>query len=320
MKEQYPLISVIVPVYNVEKYLLQCLESLLRQTYPNFEVILIDDGSTDSSPTICDQYAQRDTRFTVIHQSNSGAVIARKIGIQQAKGTLLSFVDSDDWVEDDFLTHLYQIRTQFKADVSVCAPFGQFSRYQNCGQLVCGQEKALQIIFTDKFFAGYLWNKLYPISYWQDITWPPQSMFEDLFLNAQLFNKAKIITFSSKKLYHYRLRSSSISHKNFGQEKLFYFDILARVQNNAKQNGMNSLFNSLCVCGVLAAVRNIIHYFRSKQKNSVLLAAIIKNLKTTVSRFCAPHGFLTKCFILLKETFWMLLGDFWHIIYIRKYK
>ena len=310
-----PLISVIVPVYNAGKYLPQCLKSLSAQTYPNFEVILVDDGSTDNSSTICDQHAQQDTRFTVIHQPNAGAVAARKRGIQQAKGTLLSFVDSDDWVEDDFLTHLYQIRTYFKADISVCAPFGQFSRYQNCGQLVCGQEKALQIIFTDNFFAGYLWNKLYPMSYWKDITWPPQSMFEDLFLNAQLFNKVSHVAFSQEKKYHYRRVQGSISHKRFQKDKLFYFEITAMSKDIARTKQMNQLCQYLCVRNLVAACRDFFYYLLARPKDKVMGRAILVIMQNAIKEFVLPvNQELNKIALLIQECFWLVICDIYQLI------
>ncbi len=314
MKEQYPLISVIVPIYNVGKYLPQCLESLCAQTYPNFEIILVDDGSTDNSSIICDQYAKRDARFTVIHQPNSGSVKARQAGVKQAKGELLSFVDSDDWVETDFLTHLYKIRAHFKADVSVCAPFGQFSRYKSGGQLVCGQEKALQIILTDKFFAGYLWNKLYPISYWKDIKWPSQNMFEDLFLNMQIFNSIEKVVFSSAQLYHYRVVANSISHQKFQSDKLFYFSIIETACRQAKKKHMNSLYNYLIVRSLVASLRNFLHYFRSRRNNRKLLEELKKILENNLKNFFHFSGLLTRFFLLCQELLWVFIGDLHQIL------
>ncbi|MDR0422523.1 MAG: glycosyltransferase, partial [Proteiniphilum sp.] len=103
-----PMISVIVPVYNVEKYLRKCLESILAQTYTSFELLLVNDGSTDGSGQICDEYAQKDSRVQVFHQENKGVSRARNLGLERAKGKWVAFIDSDDWVDSTYLEHLLE--------------------------------------------------------------------------------------------------------------------------------------------------------------------------------------------------------------------
>ncbi|GMO37902.1 MAG: hypothetical protein Ta2B_17610 [Termitinemataceae bacterium] len=115
-----PVISVIIPVYNVEHYLRRCLDSVLAQTFTDFECILIDDGSPDKSPAICDEYAKKDSRFVVIHQANAGVSAARNAGLDIAQGEWITFVDSDDWIEPDMLRVLYQNAVKHQSDVSVC--------------------------------------------------------------------------------------------------------------------------------------------------------------------------------------------------------
>ena len=114
------IISVIVPVYNVEEYLERCVDSILRQTYTNLEVILVDDGSTDNCPQICEQYASFDKRVRVIHQSNGGLFAARNAGIDAAKGEYLSFIDSDDFISEDMYTSLYGNLKKYDADIAAC--------------------------------------------------------------------------------------------------------------------------------------------------------------------------------------------------------
>ena len=115
-----PKISVIVPVYNVEKYLRKCIESILNQTFREFELILVDDGSTDSSGKICDEYALKDSRIKVIHKENGGASSARNAGLDVAKGEYIGFVDSDDWIEMDMYGELYRLIKENNTDISVC--------------------------------------------------------------------------------------------------------------------------------------------------------------------------------------------------------
>ena len=128
------LISVIVPVYNTEKYLDRCIQSVLAQTYTNWELLLIDDGSTDSSGTICDQYAAEDNRIRVFHKENGGVSSARNLGLDNAKGEWITFVDSDDWVEPSMLKELLAIALDNDADYVYCDllfDFGQYQKYYN---------------------------------------------------------------------------------------------------------------------------------------------------------------------------------------------
>ena len=104
-----PLVSVIIPVYNTEKYLLKCVDSVLAQTYTNIEIILVEDGSPDNCPTLCDEYAKKDSRIKVIHKKNEGSSLARKTGINNANGEYLAFVDSDDWVEENYIKKAIRI-------------------------------------------------------------------------------------------------------------------------------------------------------------------------------------------------------------------
>ncbi len=316
MTKNNSLISVIIPVYNTEQYLRQCLDSLRMQTYPYYEIIVVDDGSTDNSSVICDQYAQIDKRFKVLHQSNSGSVIARKTGIEQAKGDFFTFVDADDWLEPDFLQHLYDLHLEFKSEISVCAPFGQISRYMWYKKFCSNKEQALQILFTDKFFGGYVWNKLYSRHLWEKITWAPQSMFEDLYLNFQLFIKANKIAFSSEKKYHYRLIPLSISHGTFKRDKLFYFDITSYAMIFAQKHKMQSLYNYLCVRNLMAAVRNFIHYFRFKSQDDTLYLELKSIGKRTAQSVLFPLRIIpVKIIYLINECFWLLLSDLYQIIH-----
>ena len=114
------LISVIVPVYNVEKYLPQCLNSIINQTYKNIEVVLVDDGSTDDSGNICEEYKKNDERIIVVHQKNSGLSAARNVGIEISTGEYITFIDSDDYISPDYIENLYSALEQYSADIAIC--------------------------------------------------------------------------------------------------------------------------------------------------------------------------------------------------------
>ena len=122
------LISVIVPVYNTEKYLDRCIQSILSQTYSNIEILLIDDGSTDSSGAICDKYAEQDSRVRVFHKANGGVSSARNMGLDKAKGTWFTFVDSDDWIDMDMYEQMYNAAIQNKVDMVCCDLLGEYGK------------------------------------------------------------------------------------------------------------------------------------------------------------------------------------------------
>lgn len=165
------MISVIVPVYNVEKYLAHCIDSIISQTYNDWELLLIDDGSADASGAICDEYSKKDDRISVFHQKNSGVSAARNVGLDHMKGDYLIFLDSDDWIEPDMLAKLYQAMVQYSSDIVACDSYlikiqenNQFERKQSFkwgalkdNLLVDHDEAFFRVLFQ----SATLWNKLF---------------------------------------------------------------------------------------------------------------------------------------------------------------
>ena len=161
------LVSIIVPVYNIEKYLLECVESLMSQTYHNIEIILIDDGSTDESANLCDKIALRDERVVVIHKKNGGVSSARNCGIEVAKGNYITFVDGDDWVKENYIEILYEGIKKYNADISATGFIyqyddGRIKESTITAETVCiTAENALdQSCDSDTPWVGFAWGKL----------------------------------------------------------------------------------------------------------------------------------------------------------------
>ena len=209
------LISIIVPVYKVEPYLGNCLDSLCRQTMPEIEIILIDDASPDSCGEICDAYAARDARIRVFHlEENKGLSAARNLGIQKATCDYIMFVDSDDWVADDFCREAYQRAISNNADLVMF----DFQSIKNSelfprrtesvpeGHKSC--EEAIDLLFTN--VQNYAWNKLYRKELFHDIIYPEGFIYEDIVTTYKIVWKAANIYYINKTLYYYRLRSGSI--------------------------------------------------------------------------------------------------------------
>lgn len=206
-------VSIIIPVYNVRNYLPQCLDSVLKQSYVNWEAILVDDGSTDGSGRICDDYAKRDARFRVIHQGNAGAANAKNTGLDHADGAYIVFIDSDDWVEPNWLETLVSIARENRADVVEC----DFRKeYVGRSQVANDWEDA---VFTaESYLAQYLsnwtcslfWNKLYRADLLKNIRFRRERRcIDDEFFTYKAVSGAGKIARTGKVLYHYRQRGSS---------------------------------------------------------------------------------------------------------------
>lgn len=209
-----PQISVIVPIYNVEKYVRKCLDSLLLQTMKQIEVICIDDGSTDGSGTIADEYTSEDWPiFRVIHTENRGLSVARNLGIDESKADWLMFVDSDDWVSEEFCRIPYKAALENQADLIA---FQSYEVTEN-GRIKKEVGRTIQVGLIDSEKAVDLngpavWRKLYKKDLFQTIRFPEGVVFEDLAITHKLLYSANRIYSISDRLYFHRFRVESISH------------------------------------------------------------------------------------------------------------
>lgn len=218
VNDSNPLISVIVPVYNVEPYLDRCVESIVNQTYRNLEIILVDDGSPDNSPQMCDAWAEKDARIQVIHKENGGLSDARNAGMAAATGELMGFVDSDDWITSDFFSILYENMREYHADISAC------DVYFSHGEVPAGilantvtvhtSEEAINDILHGRGFRAVAWNKLYRREILSDEQYPVGKYHEDEFLTYKLLVKANRLTYVDKPMYCYFQRPGSIMNSN----------------------------------------------------------------------------------------------------------
>lgn len=235
-KESKPVISVIVPVYNVEQYLTKCVDSIREQTFYDIEIILVDDGSTDSSGRLCDEMAKEDSRIRVIHQENGGLSCARNTGIFVAEGEYLGFVDSDDYVEKDMYELLYNNLIKEKADLSIC---GMFDCYQDRKiginepyYQVMDTSEAIQVIFAGKLVGGAsAVNKLYKKSLFQSVRYPEGKTSEDAFVIVDILMQCDQIVADSTQKYYYYHRENSITTRKFTREQ---FDVVEAYQKNER--------------------------------------------------------------------------------------
>lgn len=209
-------ISIVVPVYNVSQYIRQCLDSIVKQTYTNLEIILVDDGSTDDSGDICDEYAKNDIRIKVIHKENGGISSARNAGIKNATGKYIGFVDSDDWIDINMYSKLYKNIKNENAQISCCnrllvysnvqKKYGTTSYYE-----VMNSKRAIELMCTYGYIGMSVYTKLYERELFNKIEFPIGKKSEDVFIIYKLVDKASTIVYDATPLYYYRQRTGSIT-------------------------------------------------------------------------------------------------------------
>lgn len=214
------LISIVVPVYNVEKYLKKCVDSIINQTYKKLEIILVDDGSIDKSGKICDDYLKIDKRIKVIHKKNGGLSEARNVGIEKAKGKYIGLVDSDDFIKNDMYENLYKAIKEKNADLALCKVidcYGKIPAEKN-EKLECvsfTQEQAIRKVLEGEEISVHAVSKLYKIELFKQIKFEVGKMAEDAIIMIDLISKCKSIVYINKSEYYYIHRENSITTKKF---------------------------------------------------------------------------------------------------------
>lgn len=230
------LISIVIPVYNVEKYIDDCLISVLNQSYSNIEIILVNDGSTDRSGQICDKYLEQDKRIKVIHKKNGGLSDARNVGIENSIGKYITFIDSDDIVTDDFIYYLYNLIVKYKVDMSVCAysVVTKDGKHLNTGigytERKMNRIETLDNMLCENGFTVSSCAKMYLLKLFDDIEFPIGKLCEDNATTYKLIEKCDYIAYGNESKYLYYKRDNSIMTSNFNLRKL---DLLELVDDMA---------------------------------------------------------------------------------------
>lgn len=215
-----PLISVIIPIYNVESYLRRCLDSVLRQTYPNLEIILVDDGSPDNCPSICDEYATKDTRIIVIHKKNGGLSDARNAGLDICKGDYITFIDSDDSISHNYAEQLINVAVKNDADIAIGRMSNSKSIETNKTTIFSPEEALLGEFGSNPSAFITSCGKLFKKELWSTIRFPLHKVHEDVFTTYLIFHKAKKIAFLDTILYNFFIREGSITSAGFSLDLL----------------------------------------------------------------------------------------------------
>ncbi|MBR3490122.1 MAG: glycosyltransferase [Bacilli bacterium] len=213
------LISVIVPIYNVSGCVEKCIDSIIVQTYSDLEIILIDDGSTDGSGEICDRYEMLDSRIIVVHKDNGGLSSARNTGLSVATGDFISFVDSDDYLENSMLEELKKNMEEFDSDISICNFYfvdkmgkKKNFRFSKNNFVSFGKDKFVNIQNQYDYLTVYSWNKLYKKMVFSNIRYPEGRIYEDSYALCDILNNAYSVSYILKPLYNYVKREDSITN------------------------------------------------------------------------------------------------------------
>ncbi len=232
-----PVISVVVPVYKVEKYLDRCVQSILSQMFSNFELILVDDGSPDNCGSMCDAYAKQDPRVQVIHKENGGLSDARNVGKSAAKGEYILFVDSDDYIAPLLMDTLYNLAKKYHADIVCggaynCYQDKEISQFSEKKELVFDGVTALQKMLQGQDLPGSAWGKLYSKELCNQLDFQVGKYYEDAFFQVDMFPMAKTVAVTTEPLYYYIHRAGSITTHSFRKKDM---DIINAYQYTLQQ-------------------------------------------------------------------------------------
>lgn len=257
-------ISIIVPVYNTEKYLEQCIESILNQTYRNIEIILVNDGSEDSSLSICEYYANMDSRVILLQQENRGVSAARNRGIDVAKGEFISFVDSDDWIDEDLYEILLKDALEKRKKVVICSNVIEY-RGRKFIKKISSSKEYIDLDFSDTILAlfredsviGGVCGKIYRKELFYNVRFDEKINYsEDVIVNVLLFEKAQSVLYHSIPKYHYRQTSESACHTKFSEKSLDYwkgtqilYGLIKTKCPRAQDFALDCYFQCLIFCG-----------------------------------------------------------------------
>lgn len=218
-------ISVVVPIYNVEKYLKKCVDSIVNQTFSDLEIILVDDGAKDSSGQMCDELAKEDSRIKVIHKQNGGLSDARNVGLEKATSEYVLFIDSDDYIALNMVERLYELHQKYNVDMTACGVYNVYSsgekpQYGKIEEFVCDNIDAYAHILVGKKIPGTICNKLMKREKIKDLRFPVGKLYEDAFFTISLMQNIKKVAVTTEPLYYYFHRVGSITTTSFKKKDM----------------------------------------------------------------------------------------------------
>lgn len=303
------LISVIVPIYNEEKYLEKCISSIVSQTYKNLEIILVDDGSTDQSPFICDEWARKDSRIKVIHKKNSGNSHSRNVGLTYAAGDIIAFVDSDDYIEPHMYEHLINLCDD-DIDIVECQytfVFDDNFKFDNNNIEICKEvfssAQAMKSHIQNTIFQQVLWNKIYRRRVVKGVFFPQNKRIDDEFWTYRVIGNSHKLVHINMCLYAYRQHESSIMHEKYSLKKLQTVEAKIIRHNYITKNMPTlcevSLLNLIFTC--IYQGQQILLYIKEPEQNYA-----IKYLSDILHSYKIKKSFMSN--LSIKEKIWIYIS------------
>lgn len=285
------LISVIIPIYNTEKYLEDCIKSVVNQSYENLDIILVNDGSTDKSKEICEKYAEKDSRIRLINQSNMGAAMAKNAGLNNIKGDLFMILDSDDLLQKNNIEILYDCMQKEKSDIieacytTIYKEFKNIDIHQNSKKENFNTENALKELIISRKFHQTPWNKLYKTELLKDIRFPKDKYIDDEYWTYKLFANAKRITWINEVLYYYRQHEESTMGRMYSIKRLDAVDALYDRYKFMKKNFPN-LSDLSCKVFLNNCIYNFqkLCMFNEIDSNQKFREDLLKKIRETIKR------------------------------------
>lgn len=234
------LVSILIPAYNVEDYIEDCLKSVIKQSYENTEIIIVNDGSTDRTLDICKKYCKKDKRIVIINKKNGGVSEARNVALSKCNGNYIAFVDSDDVIDGDYINRLMCAIVDNNADVACCgykkikkiSAIAKKARYRNHQNKTFNNIEALESLLYQKELDTSLWDKIIKKSCFRGIKFNDVKIFEDLDVMYKIFGNSKKIVYVDDELYYYRIRPESLTNKKISEDNLKVLDIVLTMKKN----------------------------------------------------------------------------------------
>lgn len=325
------LISVIIPIYNSQKYLDKCIRSFIDQTYTNLEIVLIDDGSTDESLKICESYSVLDSRIKVFHKENSGQSDARNVGIEMSSGELIVFHDSDDYVDKDYIEYLYNIKNKYKTEMSVCA----YNVVDEKGRILFGVNGGKEIKLTKEEFFKRMLNeegitvspcaKLYERKLFENVRFPSGRIYEDNGTIYKAVDKvAGFIAYGAETKSYYTIHPESTMRKPFSNKKLDMIEMTDQMCDY-----LDLHYNTLSDYILRRRIYARFHILRQmdykndsyKEERKAIVDYILKNKPFIMASNCVPKRDKIACFLLsINTNLFYIAWNIYQTIRYKKYK
>jgi len=288
-----PLISIIVPVYNVKEYLKRCVESLINQTYRNIEIIIVDDGSTDGSELLCDNFKNTDKRIKVFHKKNGGLSDARNFGISHSTGQYIGFVDSDDFIDKNMYEILMKNIIKNDADISICkftiTNKNSFKIKPETDIKVFSKEEAMKEVMLGNYFQSHVCNKLFKRKLFSNLKFPEKKWYEDVYSMHLLIHNSEKIVSSNYCGYAYFRRKESITNCTWNNKHFDWLDALENIKRFYKINYPEYL-DEVCNVYVFANLLLIRKLCLTKKSGKKLIELLRENILENYKKYIKYKG------------------------------